>query len=258
MGNDVRDSAENGAHVETFETVDDTSGTLEFETSRPLSGTSRRRWRTVVVTTMIGLVIALTLALAAQGSLNPARPARSATHTSGVGTAQPYPTPFEAPPASALGLAPARCPAAAEVGGHMQQIAYNGAPAFGGSVVWVVGLSDEPNRPAVHFERYPTFPPLPYTAHGWRWRFLLVSVPSYGGIVRLSGSQLGAGGNTALLMDAGTVLTANLSLNASQPTMRGLGWAEWPIYVYLPEPGCYEIDARWSGGSWRLPFAAGD
>jgi hypothetical protein len=257
MGNDVHELAENGAHVETFEMLDESFGTLEFETTGPLSGTSRRRWRTVAVTTMIALIIALTLVLAAQGSLNPARPARSVTRTSGVGTAQPYPTPFEAPPASALGPAPVRCPAAAEVGGQMQKIRYNGAPAFGGSPVWVVGLSDEPNRPAVHFERYPTFPPLPYTAHGWRWRFLLVSIPSYGGIVKLSGDQLGTGGNTALLMDAGTGLTANLSLNASQPHMRGVGWAEWPIYVYLPEPACYEIDAHWAGGSWSLPFAAG-
>jgi hypothetical protein len=256
MGNDVHKLAENGAHIETFDTVDDTLGTLEFETTAPPSGTSRRRWRTVAVTTMIGLLIALTLALAAQGSLNPARPARSATHISGVGTAQPYPTPFEAPPASALGPAPARCPAAAEVGGQMQKIRYYGAPAFGGSPVWVVGLRDEPNRPAVHFERY-AIPPPTYTVHGWRWHFLLVSPPSYRGIVRISGEQLGAGGNTALLMDAGTGLTANLSLNASQPTMRGVGWAEWPIYVYLPKPGCYEIDAHWSGGSWRLPFAAG-
>jgi hypothetical protein len=257
MGDDLRDSAENSAHVETLDTVENSFGTLEFETIRPLSGTGRRRWRNVVVTTMIALVIALLLVLAARGSLNLARPAGFATRTSGVGTAQPYPTPFEAPPVSALGPAPVRCPAAAEVGGQMQKIRYNGAPAFGGSPVWVVGLSDEPNRPAVHFERYPTFPPLPYTAHGWRWRFLLVSPPSYGGIVRLSGNQLGAGGNTALLMDAGAGLTANLSLNASQPMMRGVSWAEWPIYVYLPKPGCYEIDARWSGGSWRLPFAAG-
>ena len=92
---------------------------------------------------------------------------------------------------------------------------YNGAPAYGGSPVWVVGLNDEPNRPAVHFDRYPTFPSLLYTVHGWRWRFLLVSAPSYGGIVRLSGDQLGAGGSAALLMDAGAGITANLSLNAS-------------------------------------------
>ena len=36
-------------------------------------------------------------------------------------------------------------------------------------------------------------------------------------------------------MDAGAGLAAKLSLNASQPIMRGVKWAEWPIYVYLPE-----------------------
>lgn len=139
----------------------------------------------------------------------------------------------------------------------MKQILYDDAQAFGGSPVWVVGLSNEQNRPVVHFEKFPTYPPILYTAHGWRWHILLVSAPGYSGEVHLSVNQLGAGGNTALLMDAGTGLTRQLSLNAAQPTMRGGAWAEWPIYVYLPQPGCYEFSARWLGGSWSVPFAAG-
>jgi hypothetical protein len=58
-------------------------------------------------------------------------------------------------------------------------------------------------------------------------------------------------------MDAGSGLAAKLTLNASQPVMMGVKWAEWPIYIYLPKSGCYEIGAQWDGGNWNIEFAAG-
>jgi len=174
----------------------------------------------------------------------------------------PYPTPFLTPPDSILDTLPAHCPTGTTATTTAKitnttgtkEITYYASPAYGLSPIWMLGLSNQQNRHVVLFESYP---PLPYTAHGWRWRILLVSAPNYNGAVMLSGEETSNGGGVALLMDAGAGLTTELALNASQPLMRGVGWAEWPIYVYLPKPGCYEIGAHWPDGSWNINFAAG-
>jgi hypothetical protein len=121
-----------------------------------------------------------------------------------------------------------------------------------------LGLSSEQNRHVVHFLH--TYPPLDYTPHGWRWRVLLVTAPGYSAGLTFSGIETGGGGegkSTTLLMDGGGGLVTKLTLNASQPVMMGIKWAEWPIYVYLPKTGCYEIGAQWDGGNWSIDFAAG-
>jgi hypothetical protein len=132
---------------------------------------------------------------------------------------------------------------------------YYAGPAFGSSPVWMLGLGSDPTRHVVHF--IDTYPSLPDTANGWRWRILLVSAPGYTKDLTLSGKEAGGGKNAALYMDVGNGLAAGLTLNASQPIMRGLAWSEWPIYIYLPRAGCYQLGAQWQGGSWSIYFAAG-
>ena len=49
-------------------------------------------------------------------------------------------------------------------------MSYYDVPAYGLAPVWVLGLSNQQNRHVVHFLH--SYPPLPYTPHGWRWRIL--------------------------------------------------------------------------------------
>jgi hypothetical protein len=44
--------------------------------------------------------------------------------------------------------------------------------------------------------------------------------------------------------------------NPGIPVQHGQ-WKEWPSTFYIPRAGCYILEARWDGGSWRLAFAAG-
>jgi len=37
----------------------------------------------------------------------------------------------------------------------------------------------------------------------------------------------------------------------------GVDYAEWGSYIYIPTAGCYALEATWSGGHWRILFAAG-
>lgn len=248
MGNEAHNTAEN-------------SDNFEFEANQSLSDDpGSHRWRKVTATTAVTLVVVLTLVLAARGTGGSAAGSSSSNLTSVKQTTVPYPAPVFTPPGSVLDPLPTHCTTTTTTTTKItnktepEEITYYAGPAYGLSPIWVLGLSNQQNRYVVLFESYPS---LPYTSHGWRWRILLVSAPNYDGAVTLSGEETGDGGGAAVLMDAGTGLATELSLNASQPIMRGVGWAEWPIYVYLPKPGCYEIGAHWSNGNWNINFAAG-
>jgi len=257
MDNEARETAEN-------------AGNFEFESNHLSNdGSGNRRWRKVTGATAVTLVVILTLVLAAHGSgaFSPGTTASTAV-SSGTTSApaqvmeattgiQSSPAPVLTPPGNLLEPIPARCPSSTTAtAASISEISYYDDPAYGQSPVWVLGLSHEQNQRVVHFESYP---PLPYTAHGWRWRILVVSAPGYNGDVTLAGEQTAGstGAKSTLFMDVGAGLAAQLLLNASQPIMRGLAWAEWPIYVYLPGSGCYQLGAHWPGGSWSISFAAG-
>jgi hypothetical protein len=238
------------------------SDDFEFEV-HPLSwaGAGSHRWRRIAAGIAIVLVIILAFELAENGH-STSTTAQSSSPTPGrvIVTATTLalpPQPSSTPPASALQPAPSNCPGASGGGGTatLGEMTYYADPAFGSSPVWMLGLGSNPTRHVVHFIQ--SYPPLLYTSNGWRWRILLVSAPGYTSDLTLSGEETGGGKTAALYMDVGSGLKAKLLLNASQPFMRGLAWAEWPIYVYLPTASCYQIAAHWQGGSWSIYFAAG-
>jgi hypothetical protein len=35
------------------------------------------------------------------------------------------------------------------------------------------------------------------------------------------------------------------------------GWREFPSYLYFDGAGCFELEATWQEGSWRLVFGLG-
>jgi hypothetical protein len=232
---------------------------LEFDRHPVDAANDRRWWRRLAS----GLVITLAIVLALELAAIDARPSHSSS--TNLTTIQ-GPTPFVVPeptptlPGDAVEPIPASCPtvAATATSADLGEMTYYADPAYGLAPVWVLGLSNQQNRHVVHFLQ--TYPPLPYTPQGWRWRILLVTAPGYNASLTFSGSETGGesgGKNTTLLMDVGAGLAAKLTLNASQPVMMGMKWAEWPIYVYLPKSGCYEIGAQWDGGNWSIDFAAG-
>lgn len=129
-------------------------------------------------------------------------------------------------------------------------------PAFGTAIgmspAWVVGFS-----PGLALRmgdpRYITHGP-----HGWYVKVLWVVAPGYHQRVTLRGSA--AGGGTPLWFQIGQqppstapVLNPQASPIPNQPA----GWADFPSYLFIPQAGCYALAASWSGGTWRLTFAAG-
>jgi hypothetical protein len=238
----------------------DNSENFEFEV-HPLSwvGAGSRRWRRITagIAIVLAMIFAFDLALNGPSAFSTAQSSTPTPDTSNLtATALALPRPSSTPPISAMEPVPSSCPAASSIGtAILGEMAYYADPAFGSPPVWMLGLGSDPTRHVVHFVE--NYPPLLYTSNGWRWRILVVSAPGYTKGLTLSGEKISNGKTAALYMDAGSGLVAKLVLNASRPIMRGLAWAEWPIYVYLPKADCYQLVAQWQGGSWSIYFAAG-
>jgi len=52
--------------------------------------------------------------------------------------------------------------------------------------------------------------------------------------------------------------TAVQTLDARHPAIRSRpgSWAYFPSTFIVPESGCYVLEARWPGGTWRVTFSA--
>lgn len=46
--------------------------------------------------------------------------------------------------------------------------------------------------------------------------------------------------------------TVELAKSAIPPSKH---WKQYPSYFYIPEPGCFTLNATWADGSWSIPFA---
>lgn len=53
------------------------------------------------------------------------------------------------------------------------------------------------------------------------------------------------------------VNTVLLSFDPAQANALAGGYVNWFPVLYIPAPGCYVMEASWSGGAWTIPFAAG-
>jgi hypothetical protein len=95
-------------------------------------------------------------------------------------------------------------------------------------------------------------PDTPHTKLGWRVKILWVVAPKQPDPVTLSGKQAGS---EELISFEIENLPATTS--ASLPANTTEYFADYPSYVYFRSAGCYSIDARWPGGTWRLGFGVG-
>lgn len=92
------------------------------------------------------------------------------------------------------------------------------------------------------------------TQYGEAIKILWVVQPGYQQEVEVRASSATTGG--LLYFDLGSGPTTDLVLNPSTAAVN-FGWSTFLGYVYVPAADCYFIEARWSGGSWRVEFPAG-
>ena len=262
MCNGMRNNKERhiGKLGETRENPD-TYENFEFEPSSSAGSSAGGRLRRPLGCVLAGvLVVVLLLVLTAHGVFGgypggaPSSLARATATSPTSPTSTSSLLPFATPDEGLLQPVPANCSATTHTSSPLTEISYYADPAYGFAPVWVVGFDAVRNQPTVEFGNYP---PLPYTSLGWRWRILLVAAPGYAGTVALSVKSVSSGPTSVPFVDIGAGPVTTVILNASQPIMWGVGWAEWPVYIYLPESACYELSAQWPDGSWSIPFAAG-
>ena len=129
-------------------------------------------------------------------------------------------------------------------------------PGVGGSPVWAIGF-DGPHATA-HL-RGIAEDATTAKQYGWEHKILWEIGPHYTHSVTLRGGSLRNG--TLLWFQFGDQApTMTPVLDSQHPgTITGFdaGWAGFPSYLLIPGAGCYYLEARWPGGSWRISFAAG-
>jgi hypothetical protein len=109
-------------------------------------------------------------------------------------------------------------------------------------------------------QRYKIEPGAPRTQYGWRIKVLWVVSSTLPQPARVSGREVNT--RAPLRFDVGGDAikpTINGILDPAQPALpsTGSGYAEFPSYVYVPRAGCYELQADWSEGRWKLVFGLG-
>ena len=169
-------------------------------------------------------------------------------------TSQPTPSPTPLGGVSAkLGPLPQNCPS----GPIPKQVPVFGA-AYGSSPVWVT-FSGSSSHPTLLWG--PTEAAMYHDQYGWIHKFLWLVEARYKGIVTIHGASLRNSNPILLSADsqAATSTPTSLVLNTQDPTIpnRTNQWTEFPGGLSIPEAGCYYLEARWAGGSWRVIFAAG-
>lgn len=102
-------------------------------------------------------------------------------------------------------------------------------------------------------------PDAPREPYGFRIKVLWIMSPRQKGAVTISGSNLATGSPLYFevedLGDRETAAAAVLEPEAGGPGTGG--WKEFPSYVYFDGAGCFELEAEWAEGSWRLAFGLG-
>jgi len=126
-------------------------------------------------------------------------------------------------------------------------------PVIGGSKVWASGFDG--SHADIPIPSYDT-----YTQHGWTWKIVWEVGPDYTQLVTIRGVNLRTG--TPLWFQVTGNPTTVAVLDPKHPdhpgSAVGIDWAEWGSYVFIPQAGCYYLQASWPGGSWRINFAAGE
>ena len=171
------------------------------------------------------------------------------TATPGViSTLAPTSTPTPTPTAPPLGAVPQDCPP----GPRLQNIFTDIIPVVGGSPVWAAGFVGP--HAILHVGNGISTQNNVYTQHGWYRKILWRVSTNSPSPVTLHGGSLHDG--TPLWFQIGNQdLTLSPVLDPGNAGEQP--WTSFPSYIFIPQAGCYYLEAHWSSGSWRITFAAG-
>ncbi len=161
-------------------------------------------------------------------------------------------TPPVVMPFATLDAAPGACPQ-----NTLTQTFDSALPAgAGGAPMWVTGFSG-PRATLNHLIR--AQPP----ELGWHQQIQLVGATNYAGAIKLQGGIAGSMFPLWFGFDPHEKeLIVNYQFNPldssiSNHTTDDQQWIVRPINLYIPQAGCYYLQATWDGGSWTVYFAAG-
>lgn len=216
----------------------------------------KRLWQAAV----IGVVIALALAVIGSGYL--------LVRTPLTGWALPQPTATDTPEPTPIlfGTVPAGCPP------HSSLVQFS--PSYPPGVqmawsdpqnpltkhrlaIWVVGFdglaSSAPSAPSAHLTGGPP------TAQGWPLRLGLVMGPDITQPITISAEGWGGSGGRAVLLSADGVEhpTSPLIFDPQEAAPQADGWRSWLFYVLLPVSGCYMLHIQYASHDTGVDFAAG-
>jgi hypothetical protein len=132
-----------------------------------------------------------------------------------------------------------------------RQVSRAYAPLLGSAPVWFGPYLSVDQRRAIF--RIPR--DAPRTSDGWRVKFLWIVRKRAPGPITITGAD--ARGRPLFIAPEGEDPARSARLDPAGADAVGSGFVEFPSYAYFPGAGCFVLTARWSGGSWRLAFAAG-
>ena len=99
----------------------------------------------------------------------------------------------------------------------------------------------------------------PHTKYGWRVKVLVVVDAEQTETLSLRLRRVGS--RRALWFRVGgRAPSTKPVLDPAHPPVppeESTRWKEFPSYFFLPSAGCFQLEARWPGGSWTRRFAGG-
>ena len=166
-----------------------------------------------------------------------------------------------APPPLGLGPVPRNCPGAARTV-VLKGVFGTGVNSTGAGAFPVWGSFGGP-RATLAFGAQADVPGVFQAPYGWGHKLLWALDPRFKGRVTLQGGSLH--GHARLwfgVVEKGApdtlVRVVSLDARRQKAYSGGAGaWPEFPSGLYVPRAGCYYLQARWPGGTWRMIFAAG-
>jgi hypothetical protein len=144
-------------------------------------------------------------------------------------------------------------------------------PGVGGQGVWLVAgaFVDFAGAPGAIVGQSATakigsLPPSDYTLAGWPVQVQVLVQSTLTQPLTLTGQDLrtayplwfSSDANNPGAIDEAVPLASIDPSQVASSTVDGR-WKIWFGVLYLPGAGCYQLQARWPGGGWRVTFAAG-
>lgn len=216
-----------------------------IEASKAKNKENRRYWRQPHICYSFFLLGFLLFTACEQTTLPHSQPSSSGTTISS-------PTTTLTPTSTAPSLAslPQNCPVGSIPPKKFSAI----GPVVGQSPVWVTGFDG--SSAEIHI----TPSSDTYTQYGWIWKLVWEVGPRFTQKVTIHGTNMKTGVPLLFQFLNGSV-NASPVLNPQQPdhpqSAISNEYKEWGSSLYISTAGCYSLDAAWTGGHWRVLFAAG-